>query len=93
MSDLRDFRDGLEAISQTLKGTATFDSFDGELTLAGSINKEGQIFWEVTLRCIDSENDNVLNFRVEGDQSYLPALITDVDALLKEARTEAAAHE
>lgn len=93
LSDLRHFRDVIEAMAQTLKGIAMFNSSDGELALKGSISKTGNIVWDATLRCIDLDQDNVLNFRMGGDQSYLPALIKRVDALLEEARTEASVHE
>jgi hypothetical protein len=88
LSDFRDLRDALEKMWRTLEGTVTIDSMENELHLTGSMNKMGHVTWEAALQRIDGMHINELKFRMDEDQSYLPRLIAEIDALLSEARAE-----
>ena len=73
--DFPQFRRELEQLYQSLDGRARFDTHERQLQVACSGNGRGGILVEGVAQ---DSYDNVLRFRFETDQTFLPALIAQL---------------
>ncbi len=75
--DFTNFRRELESLHQTLDGTATFETIEGQLTIECVGNGRGGI--GVTGMVEDrARNSNQLKYQIDTDQTFLPALISQI---------------
>ncbi len=75
--DFARFRLELESLHQTLDGTATFDTIEGQLTIECVGNGRGGI--GVSGMVEDRARDgNQLKYQIDTDQTFLPALISQI---------------
>jgi hypothetical protein len=82
-SDFVAFRDELLSLHASLQGKAVFSTMEDQLSLALTGNGLGGI--EVKGVAIDAPGvGNQLEFELALDQSYLPAVLGDLDEILAE---------
>jgi hypothetical protein len=84
------FRDGLARLSRDLAGGAKLETLEHELKLQGHIDKLGHILWVADLFQHPSRREAHLHFELEDDQTSLPGLIAQLDAMIESARNEVA---
>ena len=80
--DLIDFRAALGTVYDTLRGTASLDTLDPLLSLGLSVDHLGHLLWDVTVVDPARAHPAQLSFRFESDQTYLPNVLTQLDAIL-----------
>lgn len=81
-SAFADFRAELEKIHQTVSGSAVFTSCEAQLEIALTCDAQGHIH----LRGEATDHagvGNTLAFRLEVDQTYVPAILRDLQATLE----------
>ena len=79
--ELDGLREDLRRMHTELKGEATWQPVGSFLDLKAVMNKMGHIHWSVELTRL-SESMATLYFEMNSDQSYLPTLIDQIDAIL-----------
>ena len=75
------FKKQLEALQQTLKGIAEFETLEGQL----SIKIEGDGHGHLTMTCVALDAPgigNSLKFALNLDQTYLPAIVRELSQLM-----------
>lgn len=78
--DFESFRRQLQSLYQTLRGVATFSTIEDQLEMTLTADRQGQV--EVTGVARDAVvTGNVLNFRFNIDQTYLPPIIGSLGAV------------
>ena len=80
--DLIDFRAALGTVYETLRGTAGLDTLDPLLSLGLSVDHLGHLLWDVAIVDPARAYPAQLSFRFESDQTYLPNVLTQLDAIL-----------
>ena len=81
--DFPQFRRQLETLYKTLSGSANFDTIERQLQIECVGNERGGIAINGTVQ--DRVGDgNVLRFRFDIDQSYLPKLIAELEDIESE---------
>lgn len=77
-----DFRDALQALHQSLEGSAHLSTIERQLSLKLTCDRFGHIALEGVAgdRVI---NGNQLEFRLTLDQSHLPSVLGDLHAILE----------
>jgi hypothetical protein len=71
----------LDALNQTLEGTATFSTLDGQLALTLTGDSAGRV--RVTGEAVDAaEHGNRLHFSLEIDRAHVPPICESLNALL-----------
>jgi hypothetical protein len=79
--DFIKFTQELKKLYACLKGTATFNTLEGQLEIKLTGNGNGTI--ELTGMCMDSVGvGNQLSFSTELDQTYLPSSIAELEDIL-----------
>ena len=81
--NIQSFMHELKKMHKTLTGSAELSAVEGEIHLRGTISKTGHIIWETGLTYPTGIGAK-LSFEFESNQSYLPQLISELDAVLKE---------
>ncbi|WP_350977837.1 hypothetical protein [Shewanella sp. AC34-MNA-CIBAN-0136] len=80
--DFVKFSKEVQKLYACLKGTATFDSLEGQLEIKLTGNGRGGI--ELEGNCMDSVGvGNKLKFSTGFDQTYLQSIIEDLDEILE----------
>ena len=79
-TEIKQFRDELGKMAETLKGTAALEPLEPELKITFAIQSRGQI--EATVEITPDHLTQRHRFVVHADQSYLPALIASCDDIL-----------
>ena len=79
-TDFRRFRDELAAMNATLAGEATLEGYEPALKARLTMKGLGQVDGEVEIT--PDQLSQYHRFRLDLDQSYLPALIAGCDAIL-----------
>ena len=79
-TDIKQFRDELGKMAETLKGTAALEPLEPELKITFEIQSRGQI--EATVEITPDHLTQRHRFVVHADQSYLPGLIASCDDIL-----------
>jgi len=80
-TDIREFRDQLASMINTLAGEATLNGLEPELDVVLRMGGLGHIGGTIEITA-DHLNQHH-RFTVETDQSYLPALLRSCDAILE----------
>ena len=82
--ELAAFRRDLQKMHTELKGEAGWKAVENFIDLKAVMDKMGHIRWSVELIHI-SDSMDTLYFGMDSDQSYLPALLDQIDAILTAA--------
>ena len=80
--ELERFASELKQMYSTLKGKSTLQPLEGAISLQAEVNKAGFVFWAGKM-IYPSGGVNVLKFELINDQTYLPDLIMELDAILE----------
>lgn len=80
--DLIDFRSALGTVNDTLTGTANLATLDPLLGLGLSVDHLGHLIWNVAVVDPARAYPAQLSFRFESDQTYLPSILSQIDAVL-----------
>lgn len=84
LGELHGFHQDLQRLYTELKGGACLKVMEGFLELTAEINSQGHIHWSVRLADTSgSANMARLMFEMHADQSYLPALLAQIEAVLE----------
>ena len=78
-------------MDRDLRGNATLDAIEGELTLRAEADKRGHITWMGELRYPGGVWKARLEFELEDDQTSLSQIIRQLQTLLAEAKSESRA--
>jgi hypothetical protein len=78
--DIKQFRDQLAAMVETLEGEARLEPLEPELKAVFKIQRWGQL--EATIEITPDHLTQHHSFFVDADQSYLPALVSSCDDIL-----------
>ena len=85
LSELHSFSQDLKRLYSELEGIARLVAMEGFLDLKAEIDNRGRIHWSVELsHPVGSGNEARLQFAMHSDQSYLPALLDQIEAVLTE---------
>lgn len=83
LSELHGFYQDLKRLYSELEGTARLDAMEGFLDLKAEVDSQGHIHWSVEIaHPVGSGNEARLQFVMDSDQSYLPALLDQIEAVL-----------
>jgi hypothetical protein len=85
---LTSFRDQLISLNRDLRGHARLDAVEGELTLRGEVDKRGHTMWTGELAYPGGIWKARLEFEFEDDQTALPEIIKQLQALIAETQDE-----
>jgi hypothetical protein len=80
-TDIKQFRDQLTVMVDTLAGEATLMGLEPELNVVLKMQKRGHV--EGVIEITPDHLNQHHRFTVEADQSYLPALVLSCDAILE----------
>ncbi len=80
MQDLRRLREEIARLHRDLKGEIEWEVEGAFLELTAQIGVRGEINWEISLQ-YPGEPGEIIEFRLWNDQSYLPALLRQIDAV------------
>lgn len=80
-TDIREFREQLASMIDTLAGEASLKGLEPELDVLLRMKKRGHI--EGTIEITADHLNQCHRFTVETDQTYLPAVLRSCDAILK----------
>ncbi|PWL16350.1 hypothetical protein DKP76_18040 [Falsochrobactrum shanghaiense] len=80
-TDIKKFRDQLNAMAASLEGEATLKGLEPEINVVLTMQKLGHI--EAVIEITADHINQYHRFIVEGDQSCLPGLIRSCDAILR----------
>ncbi len=84
LPELQAFYQGLQQLYAELRGAAHLNTRERFLELTAEINSRGHIHWSVRLADTSgSANMARLTFEMRSDQSYLPALLAQIEAVLE----------
>jgi hypothetical protein len=78
--DIKQFRDQLSAMVDTLKGEATLTGLEPGINVVLTMQNLGRV--EGIIEITPDHLNQHHSFTVEADQSYLPALVLSCDAIL-----------
>jgi len=82
-------RDDLISLNRSLNGKVSFDTIEGDFTLQAEVDKFGHVTWSGTIGLYAGGHDDArLDFWIIDDQTCLSPIITQIDALIAEARRE-----
>jgi hypothetical protein len=74
------FRDELRPLYESLSGRATFDTMEGWLRI--DVQGDGKGHFHAACEAIDQPGlDNRLTFKIDFDQTELPAIVQGLDAI------------
>ena len=79
-TDIKQFRDQLAAMNDTLAGEATLMGLEPELNMVLRMQKLGHV--EGVIELTPEHLSQHHRFTVEADQSYLPELVRSCDSIL-----------
>ncbi len=79
-ADIKEFRDQLAAMASSLAGEATLKGLEPNINVVLTMQKLGHV--EAVIEITADHINQYHRFIVEGDQSYLPALLRSCDAIL-----------
>ena len=82
------FKERLATVNDELQGELKLETIEHDLQLQGRIDKSGHINWTAALFQPAGEWRAQLHLTLEDDQTSLPILIAQVDAIIKEAENE-----
>ncbi len=83
LGDVVRFYEGVMRLHATLSGEATLAMMEEFLIVTGKLDVRGDLHWSVML-AQPFRRDNRLQFTFQADQSYLPALIQQLESVLVE---------
>lgn len=83
LEELKQFRDQLADMSDSLSGNASWVSIDQLIEAKATIDSQGGIYWEAVTR-YPVGSETALHFTFSADQSYLAPLISQLDEVLEE---------
>jgi len=86
LSELVWLREELETMRAVLAGRIVWKAMEGFLELVAEMDRLGHIRWTVLLRHFNGHfngKEARLLLEIENDQTYLPALVNEVDAVLE----------
>jgi hypothetical protein len=84
VDDFVRFRDEVRLLNEDLSGTATFDTMEGWLRI--EVQGDGRGHLRAGCEAVDSPGTgNRLAFAIALDQTDLPAIVRDLDAVCQEA--------
>lgn len=86
VGELSQFLSDLERLYQTLKYSFVFSSIEDNVELHFTPTVTGQIEIEGYLR--NSDYTGKIDFNIQTDQSYLPSIIEQLKAVMKEVKTK-----
>lgn len=86
--ELQGFYRDLKRLHAELKGTARLRAMEGFLDVTAEMDTQGHIRWAVELADTSSGNYTRLTFEMNADQSYLPALLEQLEAALQDMPTQ-----
>jgi hypothetical protein len=76
---------------RTLRGTAELETLENDLRIEATVDKLGHIFWEGFVGGYHGGPDEArLQFHFTDDQTSLPVIIEQLEALVAEANGEGA---
>ena len=78
--DIKQFRDQLAAMVETLQGEASLEPLEPELKMVFKMQSRGHL--EATVEITPDHLTQHHRFVVDADQSYLPALVASCDDIL-----------
>lgn len=81
ISDFIPFKNELEQLYQKLEGTAHFHNIEDNITIHLTGNGHGHINVSAILEDF-GDRHNILEINFEIDQSYIPKLVSDIQALV-----------
>ena len=81
--EFEQFHQKLDFMHRCLKGTAALVTMEDGIALDGEINGRGAIAWEGCLR-YPCGSFSELKFRFDSDQSYIPEMLSELEAILQE---------
>lgn len=85
LSELHGFYQDLKRLYSELEGTARLNAMEGFLDLKAEMDAQGHIHWSVEIsHPVGSGNEARLQFAMHSDQSYLPVLLDQIEAVLEE---------
>ena len=85
--ELQQFAEDLKRLYKELSGGLRLTLREGVLDLSAEMDPLGHIQWTVDLSpWANLEHDSHLHFEMQADQSYLPALIEEVEAAQAQGR-------
>jgi len=87
--ELTTFREDLKRLHTDLSGEIVWRSVETFVNLKATMDRLGHIHWEIDL--IRYHPTATLYLEFESDQSYLPALIEQLDSIFMELRSAEAA--
>ena len=77
-----DFQAELQELYRTMSGSAVFTSYERQLELTMTCNNTGQI--QVRGEAMDyAGTGNLLKFRIDIDQTYVPTILSDLRLALE----------
>ncbi len=84
LSELQGFHQDLQRLYSELKGTVRLNTMERDIELMAEMDSQGHIHWKVELtNTSGSANMARLTFEMDSDQSYLPALLAQIEAVLE----------
>lgn len=83
LGDVVQFYEQVMSLHATLSGEATLAMMEEYLTVTGTLDARGGLHWSAML-AQPFRRDNRLQFTFWADQSYLPALIQQLENVLSE---------
>lgn len=83
MDEFSEFLQQVQTMHRDLKGTAALMPLEKTVEIIGEIHSLGGISWDVET-CYPLGSGTILQFTLGADQSYLPALIKELNELLEE---------
>lgn len=84
LGELQGFHQDLKRLHAELKGTARLRAIEGFLDVTAEMDTQGHIHWTVELADVNSGSYARLAFEMNADQSYLPALLEQIEAALQD---------
>lgn len=76
--ELRDLRDGLRQMYADLCGEVTWNAAEHFLDMTARMDRSGHLHWTIALMSYHA----TLHVEFDSDQSYLPALIDQMDDII-----------
>ena len=82
LEELEHLGSGLKRLYANLSGAAEFQSSEGFLRIRAEVDRRGHVAWAIEIvHPVGSGNETCLCFCLDADQSYLPPLLAQIEAV------------
>jgi hypothetical protein len=82
LNELVELREQVRQMHSTLQGEAELEAMDGWLDLKAEMDRTGHVHWSVEITHPTGSPGARLQFEINNDQTYLPDILNQIDAVL-----------